>query len=57
MTNGQSPKVAIASDFLGAFSRIPRRQQNKVMEFIDKFRDDPTASGLNYEWPKKTHKP
>jgi superfamily I DNA/RNA helicase len=49
MTNGQTPKVAIAADFLGAFSRIPRQQQNKVMEFIDKFREDPTSPGINYE--------
>jgi mRNA-degrading endonuclease RelE of RelBE toxin-antitoxin system len=42
-------KVAIASDFLSAFSRIPRKQQNKVMDFIDKFRENPTSKGINYE--------
>ena len=42
-------KVAISSDFLSAFSRIPRKQQNKVMEFIDKFRDNPRSPGINYE--------
>ena len=42
-------KVAIASDFLSAFSKIPRKQQNKVMDFIDKFRDNPMSSGINYE--------
>ena len=42
-------KVAIASDFLSAFSRIPRKKQNKVMDFIDKFRENPTSSGINYE--------
>ncbi|ABK43863.1 UvrD/REP helicase [Magnetococcus marinus MC-1] len=42
-------KVAIASDFLSAFSKIPRKQQNKVMDFIDKFRDNPMSPGINYE--------
>lgn len=43
------PTVAISSDFLGAFARIPRAQQKKVQEFISKFRHDPTSSGINYE--------
>ncbi|MBF0177688.1 MAG: UvrD-helicase domain-containing protein [Magnetococcales bacterium] len=42
-------KVAISSDFLSAFSRIPRKLQNKVMNFIDKFRECPTSPGINYE--------
>ena len=42
-------KVAIASDFLTAFSKIPRNQQGKVLDFINKFRSDPTASSINYE--------
>ena len=42
-------KVAIASDFLNAFAKIPGKQQNKVLEFITKFRANPMASGINYE--------
>ncbi|MBW2570457.1 MAG: ATP-dependent helicase [Deltaproteobacteria bacterium] len=34
-------KVAIASDFLLSFSKIPRKQQAKVMNFITKFRSNP----------------
>lgn len=44
-----SVKVAISSDFLSSFAKIPRKQQNKVMEFIDKFRENPKSSGINYE--------
>jgi hypothetical protein len=48
-TNQVRLKVAISSDFLNAFSRIPRGQQAKVMEFITKFRADPASSAINYE--------
>jgi superfamily I DNA/RNA helicase len=41
--------VAVASDFLTAFSRIPRQQQTKVLDFVNKFRADPTLPGINYE--------
>ncbi len=49
MATSMKVKVAIAADFLSAFSRIPRKQQNKVMDFIDRFRENPTSSGINYE--------
>ena len=42
-------KVAIASDFLLSFSKIPRKQQAKVMDFITKFRSNPGLPGINYE--------
>ena len=42
-------KVAISSDFLTAFARLPRNIQGKVTEFINKFRNDPTSPGINYE--------
>lgn len=42
-------KVAIAADFLKAFSNIPKSQQAKVREFIEKFQENPTAPGINYE--------
>lgn len=43
------PTVAISSDFLTAFARIPKAQQKKVREFITRFELDPTAASLNYE--------
>lgn len=43
------PRVAISQDFFTAFAAIPRQQQKKVNEFVSKFRDNPQASGINYE--------
>ena len=42
-------KVAISSDFLTAFARLPRQIQGKVTEFVNKFRNNPMSSGINYE--------
>ncbi len=42
-------KVAIASDFLLSFSKIPKKQQAKAMAFVSKFRSNPTSNGINYE--------
>ena len=42
-------KVAISSDFLTAFAKLPRQIQGKVTEFVNKFRNDPTSPGINYE--------
>ncbi len=42
-------KVAVASDFFTAFSKIPRKQQPKVLEFVNKFRANPTLPSINYE--------
>lgn len=42
-------KLAISNDFLTSFARIPRAQQNKVLEFVNKFRADPTLPGSHYE--------
>ena len=41
--------VAISSDFLSAFSALPRKIQGKVTDFINKFRNNPRAPGINYE--------
>jgi superfamily I DNA/RNA helicase/mRNA-degrading endonuclease RelE of RelBE toxin-antitoxin system len=50
MVHGSLPvKLAISDDFLFSFSRIPRNQQTKVLEFVNKFRSDPTLPGINYE--------
>lgn len=42
-------KVAISSDFLTAFARLPRQIQGKVTEFVNKFRNNPLSPGINYE--------
>src|SRR3979411_692663 len=41
--------VALGSEFLDAFARIPRAQQKKVREFTEKFRANPKSSAINYE--------
>jgi superfamily I DNA/RNA helicase len=43
------PTVAIASEFLDAFARIPRAQQRKVRDFTEKFRANPKSPAINYE--------
>ena len=42
-------QVAISTDFLTAFAKLPRQVQGKVTEFVNKFRNDPTSPGINYE--------
>lgn len=41
--------VAISSDFLTAFSKLPRQIQGKVTEFNNKFRINPKFPGINLE--------
>ena len=41
--------MAMSSDFLGAFARLPASQQRSVRTLITRFNADSTASGLNYE--------
>lgn len=41
--------VAISSDFLSSFAALPKKVQGKVTEFINKFRNNPTSNGINYE--------
>jgi superfamily I DNA/RNA helicase len=41
--------IALSSDFLLAFSKVQKNQQKQVREFIERFREGPDASGLNYE--------
>ncbi|HWS99827.1 MAG TPA: UvrD-helicase domain-containing protein [Pyrinomonadaceae bacterium] len=43
------PTVAIASEFLTAFARIPQAQQKRVREFTEKFQSNPTSPSINYE--------
>ena len=41
--------VAISNSFMTSFAALPRQIQGKVTEFLNKFRNDPTAPGFNYE--------
>ena len=43
------PTVAIADDFLEAYSRLPKKIQKKVRTFTEKFRTDPKSAAINYE--------
>ena len=43
------PQVALSKDFLEAYTRLPRPQQKKVREFTEKFRRNPTQTGINFE--------
>lgn len=49
MTLQNTFRLAISDEFFDAYSRLPRNAQGKVSEFINRFRQDPTRSGLNYE--------
>ena len=42
-------QVAISQDFLTAILRLPKTQQKKVNQFVNKFRNDPHSAGINYE--------
>lgn len=44
-----APKIAMSDDFLKSFAAVPRDQQQSVLTFVAKFRQNPTASGINYE--------
>ena len=46
MTN---TKMAMSSDFLVAYARLPSSQQRGVRTLISRFNANPTSSGLNYE--------
>lgn len=42
-------KVAISSDFFTALAKLPKTQMNKTIKLVEKFKNDPTSPGLNYE--------
>lgn len=42
-------KVAISSDFFTALSKLPKTQMGKTIKLVEKFKNNPKASGLNYE--------
>lgn len=49
MTLQQNFRLAISDEFFDAYSHLPRKAQGKISEFINRFRQDPTRPGLNYE--------
>lgn len=50
-------KMAMSADFLAAFARVPRTQQSKVLDFLDKFKTDPTMPGINFEKIRQARDP
>ncbi len=42
-------QVSMSVDFLSAFAKIPRKEQKRVREFIEKFFANPRSSGIDYE--------
>lgn len=44
-----TPKIAMSDDFLRSFAAVPRDNQQAVLAFLAKFRQNPMASGINYE--------
>lgn len=44
-----APKIAMSDDFLKSFAAVPRAQQLAVLNFVAKFRQNPMATGINYE--------
>lgn len=53
----QNIKVAISIDFMDAFAEIPQSEQKKVRRFMEKFREHPRSSGINYEPIKNSQDP
>ena len=41
--------LAISTEFFDSFAKLPKQIQRKVTAFINKFRNNPTATGINYE--------
>lgn len=44
-----TPKVAISSEFFSSVLKLPKTQQEKAVKFMELFRQDPKAPGINYE--------
>lgn len=50
-------KIAISDDFLLAFSNVQKTHQKKVREFIELFRENPEAGGIQYHAVKQARDP
>ena len=42
-------QVALSKEFLTAYSKLPRKQQRSVRHFTEKFQENPTSPGINFE--------
>ena len=42
-------RVAISTDFLTSYTKLPPQVQGKVTEIVNKFRNNPNSPGINYE--------
>ncbi|MEW6166485.1 MAG: UvrD-helicase domain-containing protein [Pseudomonadota bacterium] len=42
-------RIALSIDVLKAYANLPRDRQQAATKFMEKFRSNPTASGLNFE--------
>jgi hypothetical protein len=42
-------RLAISDEFFDAYSRLPKKAQGKMSEVINRFKQAPARSGLNYE--------
>ncbi len=42
-------KVAISSDFFTSLSKLPKTQLNETIKLVEKFKNNPKSSELNYE--------
>ena len=50
-------RLAVAKSFLESYSRLPKKIQKKVREFTERFQEDPTRDGLNFEKLAATNDP
>lgn len=50
-------RLAVAKSFLESYSKLPKKLQKKVREFTERFQEDPTRSGLNFERLSGTRDP
>jgi mRNA-degrading endonuclease RelE of RelBE toxin-antitoxin system len=45
----QQVTLFMHDSFMDSFSNLPKKIQKKTREFMKKFKEDPTSSGINYE--------
>lgn len=43
------PQIAFAKTFMDSYSRLPKQQQKRARDLIEKFQRDPESPGINFE--------
>lgn len=43
------PQIAFAKTFMDSYSRLPKQQQKRARDLIEKFQRDPERAGINFE--------